>query len=84
MYCRCTKVTDRGAAAVAAACPDLAWLSLHGLREITDTTVDALAGNACCRSMHTLDIVGCVGVAGRDQAALRAKLPHLKCFLTHS
>lgn len=35
-------------------------------------------------ALHTLDVVGCTGVRGRDPAALRAKLPRLTCFLTHS
>lgn len=35
-------------------------------------------------TLHTLDVVGCTGVTGRDPAALRAKLPRLTCFLTHS
>ena len=79
----CTQISDAGVAAVAAVCQQLTWLSLHGIRSITDASIDALAA-ACAGSLHTLDVAGCVGISARDQAALRAKLPRLVCFLVHS
>lgn len=80
---RCSKLTDRGLVAIARGCRSLSWLSAHGVLGITDRSVDALA-DCCADTLRTLDVVGCTGVAGRDPAALRAKLPLLACFLTHS
>jgi hypothetical protein len=76
------QVTDAGVAALAAGCPGLQLLSLHGLRGVTDRAVDALAAH-CASSLTALDLSGCLGVARRGRAELRAALPRLTCFVVH-
>lgn len=76
------QVTDEGVCALAAGCPRLELLSLHGLRGVTDRSVDALAAH-CARSLAALDLSGCVGVRRRSRAELRAVLPLLTCFVVH-
>lgn len=75
-------MTDAGVCALAAGCPHLELLSLHGLRGVTDASVAALAAH-CRGSLHTLDLSGCVGVAARGRDELRAALPRLRCFVVH-
>lgn len=76
------QVGDAGVTALAAGCPNLEELSLHGIPGITDAAIEALSRH-CGRSLHTLDVRGCTGVAGRDKAALLALLPLLTCFQVH-
>lgn len=75
-------MTDAGVCALAAGCPHLELLSLHGLRGVTDASVAALAAH-CRASLHTLDLSGCVGVEARGREELRAVLPRLRCFVVH-
>lgn len=75
-------MTDAGVCALAAGCPGLELLSLHGLRGVTDRAVEALAAH-CARSLHTLDLSGCLGVERRGRQELRAVLPRLRCFVVH-
>lgn len=79
----CISLTDKGVCKLAAACPHLSLLSLHGLRGITDVSINALAAN-CSETLHTLDVHGCVGVKASSQAELKLKLPNLVSFLVHT
>ena len=79
----CIQLTDEGCVRLAAGCPNLELLSLHGLLGVTDRTVEALAAN-CRATLHTLDVNGCTGIQRRAKEELRAQLPRLRTFLVHT
>lgn len=82
----CVQLTDEGVCPLAAGCPQLQSLSLHGLRGITNSTIEALAKH-CRTSLHTLDVHGCTGIAygeGSVQKYLEEVLPHVKQFVVHT
>ena len=71
---------------IAAGCKSLSSLSLHGLRGITNRTIEALAqGNG--ESLHTLDVHGCIGIStksGDTETYLLQLLPNIKEFVVHT
>ena len=77
------QVTDAGVCALVAGGAALEVLSLHGLKGISDTSVDALAAR-CAPSLVALDVRGCVHVEGRAPEMLRARLPRLRTFVLHT
>eukprot|EP00884_Botryococcus_braunii_P017701 jgi/Botrbrau1/4614/Bobra.60_2s0098.1 len=77
------QVGDAGVTALAAGCPNLEELSLHGIPGISDAAIEALSRH-CQHCLRTLDVRGCSGVVGRDKQALLARLPLLTCFQVHS
>ncbi|KAL3141416.1 hypothetical protein ABBQ32_004985 [Trebouxia sp. C0010 RCD-2024] len=82
----CVQLTDEGVTPVAAGCPNLKSLSLHGLRGITNCTVEALAKH-CRDSLHTLDVHGCIGIKAGDSsvwAYLQRQLPLVQQFVIHT
>ena len=79
----CIGVTDQGICTLAKSCRKLALLSLHGLRGITDISIDAMA-EYCSGSLQTLDVHGCLGVLRSTREELVAKLPNLTRFLVHT
>jgi dihydropteroate synthase len=50
-------MTDEGLLPVAAACPHLRMLSVHGVRTVTDALIETLA-NTCKDTLTTIDIKG--------------------------
>ena len=68
---------------MAAACHEFELLSLHGIRGVTDATIDSLA-RSCSATLTILDVNGCIGIQKRSKEELRAKLPKLTCFVVHS
>jgi F-box/leucine-rich repeat protein 2/20 len=78
----CVQLTDTAVTALAAGCPDLELLSLHGLNGITDRSVEALAQH-CSACLHTLDVSGCTGIKQHDRARLQQLFPRLTCFVVH-
>lgn len=82
----CVQLTDEGVCPLAAGCTQLQSLSLHGLRGITNRTIEALAKH-CRKSLHTLDVHGCIGIntgEGSMQAYLQRELPHIQQFVIHT
>lgn len=77
-----TRLTDVGVCAVAAACP-LELLSLHGLRNVGEPSLRALAEHRT-RSLTALDVRGCIGMPRRSPAELLEKLPRLCTFILHT
>ena len=73
----------RGVCKLAAECHKLELLSLHGIRGVTDATIDSLA-QSCGATLTTLDVNGCIGIQRRSKEDLRAKLPKLTCFVVHT
>lgn len=82
----CVQLTDTAICPIAAGCKGLQSLSLHGLRGITNQTIEALATN-CRDSLHTLDVHGCIGIKGCEepvQSYLQRKLPGVEHFVVHT
>ena len=82
----CVQLTDDGVCPLAAGCPALESLSLHGLRGITNRTVAALA-MYCSNNLHTIDVQGCIGIKTDEssvQAYLQKQLPNAKQFVIHT
>lgn len=82
----CVQLTDEGLAPVVAGCLSLKSLSLHGLRGITNCTIEVLAKH-CRESLHTLDVHGCIGIKTGEssvQAYLQKQLPHVTKFVIHT
>lgn len=79
----CIGITDVGVCKLASSCSSLNLLSLHGIRGITDASINALASNGS-DSLQTLDVNGCIAVEGSSQQLLLSKLPHLTSFLVHT
>lgn len=82
----CVQLTDEGICPIAAGGPQLQSLSLHGLRGITNCTIQALSKH-CRASLHTLDVHGCIGITCKEssvQAYLEKELPHVKQFVVHT
>ena len=82
----CVQLTDDGICPMVAGCTHLQSLSLHGLRGITNVTIEALAEH-CRDSLHTLDVHGCVGIVTEDnniQSYLQRRLPNVKQFVVHT
>lgn len=82
----CVQITDEGACPIAAGCQGLKSLSLHGLRGITNRTVETLAEH-CHQSLDTLDVHGCIGIKTKDvnvQEYLQRRLPNVKQFVIHT
>lgn len=79
----CIGLSDKGICNLALKCPRLKLLSLHGIRGITDKSMDALS-ESCQESLETLDVNGCVGIECSTQEQLLVKLPKLTCFLVHT
>lgn len=82
----CVQLTDTGVCPLIAGCKNLQLLSVHGLRGITNHTIDALASH-CSQSLHTLDVHGCVGIDSQGEAMpvyLKHRLPALTGFVVHT
>ncbi len=82
----CVQLTDTAVCPIAAGCTGLQSLSLHGLRGITNQTIEALA-TTCRDSLHTLDVHGCVGIKSCEepvQSYLQRNLPGVKQFVVHT
>lgn len=82
----CVQLTDTGICPIAAGCSSLKSLSLHGLRGITNITIEALA-QSCRESLHTLDVHGCIAITSdKDlvQTYLQQQLPNVKQFVVHT
>ncbi len=82
----CVQLTDTAVCPIAAGCTGLQSLSLHGLRGITNQTIEALATN-CRDSLHTLDVHGCIGIKSCEepvQTYLQRNLPGVKQFVVHT
>ena len=82
----CVQVTDEGLCPMIAGCRHLKALSLHGLRGITNRTIDALTQH-CSQTLHTLDVHGCIGVKTEGesmQAYLQHRLPHVTELVVHT
>mmetsp|Transcript_3791 Transcript_3791/g.9074 ORF Transcript_3791/g.9074 Transcript_3791/m.9074 type:complete len:82 (-) Transcript_3791:130-375(-) len=78
----CNKVTDVGACAVAAACPLLELLSVHGNRNVTSRLISTLVEHNR-GGLKTLDLNGCVGVL-ENKERLRELMPSLTTFIHHT
>jgi len=82
----CVQLTDTAVCSIAAGCTGLQSLSSHGLRGITNQTIEALAAN-CRDSLHTLDVHGCIGIKSCEepvQSYLQRNLPGVKQFVVHT
>ncbi|KAL2653796.1 hypothetical protein R1flu_021924 [Riccia fluitans] len=79
----CVRVTDVGLKALARNCQFLEILSLHGLLGVTDDGIGELA-KSCSRTLHTLDVSGCVNIKRRSKDELLELFPNLTTFLFHS
>ena len=82
----CIQLTDEGICPLAKGCTQLQSLSLHGLRGISNRTINALTEN-CCNSLCTLDVHGCVGIKTNNksmQAYLQELFPHVTQFVIHT
>ena len=82
----CVQLTDEGICPMVAGCPQLKLLSLHGLRGISNRTIEALAKH-CSSTLHTLDVHGCIAIAAGVEAMsvyLRCKLPNVTEFVVHT
>lgn len=82
----CVQVTDTGLCRMIAGCQQLKSLSLHGLRGVTNSTIDALAQH-CRRTLHTLDVHGCTGIKTNGEAMpayLKGRLPYVTEFVVHT
>ncbi|KAL3685798.1 hypothetical protein R1sor_003820 [Riccia sorocarpa] len=79
----CVRVTDVGLKALARNCKSLEILSLHGLLGVTDEGIEELA-KSCSRTLHTLDVNGCVNIKRRSKDELLQLFPNLTTFLYHS
>ena len=82
----CVQLTDTAVCPLAAGCKGLQSLSLHGLRGITNQSIEALAAN-CRDSLHTLDVHGCIGIKTYEepvQSYLQRSLPGVKQFVVHT
>lgn len=83
----CVQLTDASLAPLLAACPRLAWLSLHGVERVGPAALDALAASPCAaRTLRSLDVRGCAGLPAqlRTPEALRRRFPALRHFVLHS
>ena len=78
----CVQLTDAAVLALAEGCPNLELLSLHGIRGITDASIDALKRYNSA-SLRTLDITGCTGVTRYPRTELAKAFPKVHCFLWH-
>ncbi|EFJ08985.1 hypothetical protein SELMODRAFT_130925 [Selaginella moellendorffii] len=76
----CVRITDAGLKALT--CP-LKLLSLHGILGVTDEGLDALACY-CSKTLHTLDVNGCINIKRRSREELLQRFPRLECFQVHS
>lgn len=82
----CVQLTDQGICPMVAGCNQLQLLSLHGLRGITNHTIDALALH-CRRSLQTLDVHGCTAIDTGGEPMplyLQRKLPQVTEFVVHT
>ena len=82
----CIQLTDSGVCPIASGCPGLRSLSLHGLRGITNKTIEVL-GQHCRGSLHTIDIHGCIAVKTNDvpvRTYLLQHLPNIEEFVVHT
>lgn len=82
----CVQLTDTAVCPIAAECTGLQSLSLHGLRGITNQTIEALATN-CRASLHTLDVHGCIGIKSCEEPVksyLQRNLPGVRQFVVHT
>mmetsp|Transcript_26875 Transcript_26875/g.37505 ORF Transcript_26875/g.37505 Transcript_26875/m.37505 type:complete len:208 (+) Transcript_26875:362-985(+) len=66
----CVLITDRSLAALAS-CRRLTSLSLHGIKNVTDSGMKALSEG--CREMLVLDINGCIGIHNRTLEHIRSQ-----------
>jgi len=74
----CVHLTDRSLAALAG-CKFLCNLSIHGLKHVTDSGMQALAKG--CKEIVTLDVNGCCNVQRRSLQQLQELFPRLKTLV---
>mmetsp|Transcript_7406 Transcript_7406/g.12793 ORF Transcript_7406/g.12793 Transcript_7406/m.12793 type:complete len:350 (+) Transcript_7406:176-1225(+) len=79
----CVNMTDEGILPVAAACPHLRMLSVHGVRTVTDALIETLA-NTCKDTLTTIDVKGCMNIKRRSLEEVLVLLPNITCFSVHS
>lgn len=82
----CIQLTDDGVCPIASGCTSLTSLSLHGLRGITNRTIEALAQHNK-ESLQTLDVHGCIGISTKSndtEAYLLELLPNIEEFVVHT
>lgn len=76
------ELTDRSLVAIARRC-SLRLLSVHGIRGLTTSTLDALAENQA-KSLEALDVRGCIGMGSPSPTELLQRLPGLTTFIIHT
>lgn len=81
----CVSLKDDAVLALASVCNVLSLLSLHGIINITDKAVDALAASPCATTLTTFDINGCAKVTDyrRNTPRLFDMFPNVKVWSYH-
>jgi len=81
----CVALDDRAGEAVARNCTRLDLLSFHGIVNITDRSIDALARSKVKDTLTTLDIQGCKHVTDyrRQTDRLFTLFPNVSCWTHH-
>ena len=75
----CTRITDRGACAVARRCP-LSVLSVHGVLGVGEPLLSALEAG-CASTIVALDVRGCKHLSRREPEAIHEVLPRVTTFV---
>lgn len=81
----CVSLGDDAVLALASVCSVLSLLSLHGIINITDKAVDALAASRCATTLTTFDINGCAKVTDyrRNTSRLFEMFPNVRVWSYH-
>ena len=82
----CVNVDDAALLGVAAHCPGLKTLSVHGSTRVSDVGVAALAGSPTARALTALDVSGCVRVTDylRRAGTLAPRFPNVATWTLHT